>query len=48
MLKSMGTKYVLAGHSERRMVFKDDDMAINKKVHKILEFEMIPVLCIGT
>jgi len=47
MVKSMGVEYVLAGHSERRTVFKDDDMAINKKVLKILDADMIPVLCIG-
>lgn len=47
MVKSMGVTHVLAGHSERRCIFKDDDMAINRKVLKILEVGMIPVLCIG-
>ncbi|KAJ8599947.1 hypothetical protein CTAYLR_002821 [Chrysophaeum taylorii] len=47
MVKSMGCTHVLAGHSERRSIFKDDDMAINRKVLKILEAGMIPVLCIG-
>lgn len=47
MVKSIGVSYVLAGHSERRTVFKDDDEAINRKVLKILESGMIPVLCIG-
>jgi len=47
MVKSMGVTYVLAGHSERRCVFKDDDTAINKKVLKIIDAGMIPVLCIG-
>ena len=32
MVKSLGVKYVLAGHSERRTLFKDNDAAINKKV----------------
>ena len=47
MVKSLGVKYVLAGHSERRTVFKDDDEAINKKVLKVIEDGMRPVLCIG-
>lgn len=47
MVKSMGCTHVLAGHSERRSVFQDDDTAINRKVLKILEADMIPVLCIG-
>lgn len=32
MLSSLGTAFVLAGHSERRVLFKEDDEAINKKV----------------
>jgi len=47
MVASMGVTHVLAGHSERRTVFKDDDMAINKKVLKILSAGMVPVLCVG-
>jgi triosephosphate isomerase len=47
MLKDVGVTYVLAGHSERRTVFKDDDGAIARKTKKILDSGMIPVLCIG-
>ncbi len=36
MLKSMGVEYVLCGHSERRSVFKDDDVVINRKVSHLL------------
>ena len=32
MLKSTGVKAVLAGHSERRSIFGEDDETINKKV----------------
>ena len=32
MLKSTGVKAVLAGHSERRSIFGEDDDTINKKV----------------
>eukprot|EP00640_Fibrocapsa_japonica_P003670 CAMPEP_0113935686 /NCGR_PEP_ID=MMETSP1339-20121228/2790_1 /TAXON_ID=94617 /ORGANISM="Fibrocapsa japonica" /LENGTH=296 /DNA_ID=CAMNT_0000937921 /DNA_START=96 /DNA_END=986 /DNA_ORIENTATION=- /assembly_acc=CAM_ASM_000762 len=47
MLKSVGAKYVLAGHSERRTLFRDDDSSINRKVRKILEAGLKPILCIG-
>eukprot|EP00529_Nitzschia_sp_RCC80_P029736 CAMPEP_0113493758 /NCGR_PEP_ID=MMETSP0014_2-20120614/28758_1 /TAXON_ID=2857 /ORGANISM="Nitzschia sp." /LENGTH=311 /DNA_ID=CAMNT_0000387633 /DNA_START=111 /DNA_END=1046 /DNA_ORIENTATION=- /assembly_acc=CAM_ASM_000159 len=47
MVKSIGCEYVLCGHSERRTVFQDDDMAINLKVKKVLEGGMKPILCIG-
>lgn len=47
MVKSIGCEYVLCGHSERRTLFNDNDMAINLKVKKVLEMGMKPILCIG-
>jgi triosephosphate isomerase len=47
MLRDVGAKYVLCGHSERRSLFKDDDGAINRKVKKVLKEGLIPVLCLG-
>ena len=47
MLRDIGVTYVLAGHSERRSLFQDDDGAINMKVKKILKDGLKPVLCIG-
>ena len=47
MIKSVGCEYVLCGHSERRTVFSDDDEAINRKVKKVLEAGLKPILCIG-
>ena len=35
MLKDVGASYVLCGHSERRVLFKDDDTAINRKVREM-------------
>lgn len=47
MVKSVGCEYVLCGHSERRTLFSDSDDAINRKVKKVLEAGMKPILCIG-
>mmetsp|Transcript_22907 Transcript_22907/g.54069 ORF Transcript_22907/g.54069 Transcript_22907/m.54069 type:complete len:298 (+) Transcript_22907:64-957(+) len=47
MVESIGCEYVLCGHSERRTIFRDDDDAINRKVLKVLESGMKPILCIG-
>jgi len=47
MLVDVSCKYVILGHSERRIHFGEDNRTINKKVRKVLENELIPVLCIG-
>mmetsp|Transcript_24046 Transcript_24046/g.49734 ORF Transcript_24046/g.49734 Transcript_24046/m.49734 type:complete len:285 (-) Transcript_24046:521-1375(-) len=47
MLKSTGVKAVLAGHSERRSIFGEDDDTINKKVLTIIESGLDCILCIG-
>jgi triosephosphate isomerase len=47
MLKSVGTQYVLAGHSERRATFGDCDEDVNKKTLKILAEGLKCILCIG-
>lgn len=47
MLKSVGCKYVILGHSERRQYFKETDEFINKKVKKALASELIPIVCVG-
>jgi triosephosphate isomerase (TIM) len=40
-------KYVLIGHSERRILFNEDNEFINKKVRSALEHGLTPVLCVG-
>ena len=46
MLASLGTKYALVGHSERRTLGETDEM-VNKKLRATLAKKIIPVLCIG-
>jgi triosephosphate isomerase (TIM) len=47
MLKDLGCKYVILGHSERRAIFKETDAEINDKVYAALEAGLIPVVCVG-
>ena len=47
MLKDIGVKTVILGHSERRYEFYENDTLINKKVHEALKNDLDVVLCIG-
>ncbi|RJX34426.1 MAG: triose-phosphate isomerase [Desulfurivibrio sp.] len=47
MLKDVGCRLAIIGHSERRHIFGETDAMINKRVAGALRFGLIPVLCIG-
>ncbi len=47
MLKNLGVKYVIIGHSERRQYFGETDITVNKKVHAALEAGLHPIICVG-
>ena len=47
MLKDVGCKYVILGHSERRQYFAETDESVNKKIKKALEVELTPIVCVG-
>lgn len=47
MLRELGVRYVLLGHSERRQFFGETDESINHKVHSALEQEIHPIICLG-
>ncbi|MCE5270716.1 triose-phosphate isomerase [bacterium] len=47
MLKDVGCKYVILGHSERRHIFGESDELIAKKVVAALAAGLTPILCIG-
>ncbi|MDR1538107.1 MAG: triose-phosphate isomerase [Clostridiales bacterium] len=47
MLKEIGVKYVIIGHSERRQYFGETDESVNEKVKKSLSVGLIPIICVG-
>lgn len=47
MLKAIGVKYVILGHSERREYFCESNAFINEKVKAVLAAGMTPILCVG-
>jgi triosephosphate isomerase (TIM) len=47
MLASVGVKYCLVGHSERRHVFGETDEVIAKKVQALQKSNITPMICIG-
>lgn len=44
---SIGIKYAIIGHSERRSIFKENTKLINLKIKATLKNDMIPVVCLG-
>src|SRR3954449_7394820 len=44
-LAKLDVRYVIAGHSERRELFHEDDDTVNAKVQAILRWGMTPILC---
>ncbi|PIP22684.1 MAG: triose-phosphate isomerase [Candidatus Nealsonbacteria bacterium CG_4_8_14_3_um_filter_39_7] len=46
MLKNFGCEYVIIGHSERRVILKETDHIINKKIKGALKSGLKPILCI--
>ena len=47
MLEDIGVDYCIIGHSERREYFAETDETCNKKLHRLFEGPIIPILCVG-
>ena len=47
MLKEMGVKYVIIGHSERRQYFGETDVTVNKRLINALSEGLKVILCVG-
>ncbi|MGZ3847178.1 MAG: triose-phosphate isomerase [Flavisolibacter sp.] len=47
MLQSLGVKYCIIGHSERREYFLENNKILAEKVNICLQYELTPIFCCG-
>jgi len=47
MLKDVGCEYVIVGHSERRLVYRESDQLVARKFAAAHAKGLIPILCVG-
>jgi triosephosphate isomerase len=47
MLKDVGCRYVILGHSERRAIYGETDSMVNEKLHAVLAAGLTPIVCVG-
>jgi triosephosphate isomerase len=47
MLKDVGCEYVIVGHSERRLLYRENDQQVARKFGAAQAKGLIPILCVG-
>jgi triosephosphate isomerase len=47
MIRELGCRYVILGHSERRHIFNESDETVAKKVAAAAGIGLEPILCVG-
>ena len=47
MLKEAGASWVIIGHSERRALFGETDLGVNRKIGAAFANALTPIVCIG-
>jgi triosephosphate isomerase (TIM) len=47
MIREAGGAYVIIGHSERRTLFGETDVTVNRKLGAALSSGLIPIVCVG-
>jgi triosephosphate isomerase len=47
MLRELGVRYVIVGHSERRQYFADTDETVNLRLQAAQQCGLTPILCVG-
>jgi triosephosphate isomerase len=47
MLKAVGCRYVIVGHSERRQYFGETNETVHNKIQALYEAGLTPIICVG-
>jgi triosephosphate isomerase (TIM) len=47
MVKEAGAEFVIIGHSERRRLFGETDVMVNRKVAAAIAADLTPIMCVG-
>ena len=47
MLRELGCRFVIIGHSERRRLFGESDRVVGRKIFAALQTGLRPILCVG-
>jgi triosephosphate isomerase len=47
MLKDVGCEYVIVGHSERRLIYRESDQLVARKFQAAQSKSLVPILCLG-
>ena len=46
-LEEIGVDFCIVGHSERRQYFGETNETVNRKLHKLFETDITPIMCVG-
>lgn len=47
MLRDVGCRYAILGHSERRQHMGETDAIINRKIRQAFDADLLPIVCVG-
>ncbi len=47
MIKGLGCKFVIIGHSERRKYFSETNKEVNRKIKSAISAGILPIVCVG-
>jgi triosephosphate isomerase (TIM) len=47
MIRDVGATYVIIGHSERRQMYAETDLMVNRKIHAAIGGDLTAIMCVG-